>query len=55
MQKKLVQSSLALAAATALGLGGALVSGPAMADSADLTQVAAQKAVHFRGQRLWLR
>ncbi|HJF77993.1 MAG TPA: S1 family peptidase [Brevibacterium linens] len=44
MQKKLVQSSLALAAATALGLGGALVSAPAMADSADLTQVAAQKA-----------
>ncbi|UZD63497.1 S1 family peptidase [Brevibacterium sp. JSBI002] len=44
MQKKLVQSSLALAAATALGLGGALVSGPAMADTADLTQVTAQKA-----------
>ena len=33
MQKKLVQSSLALAAATALGLGGAFVAGPAAADS----------------------
>ncbi|MGC2940076.1 MULTISPECIES: S1 family peptidase [unclassified Brevibacterium] len=44
MQKKLVQSSLALAAATALGLGGALVTGPAMADSPELTQQTAQKA-----------
>ena len=44
MQKKLVQSSLALAAATALGLGGAFVSGPAAADSPELTQQAAQKA-----------
>jgi hypothetical protein len=33
MQKKLVQSSLALAAATALGLGGAFVAGPAAADA----------------------
>ena len=33
MQKKLVQSSLALAAATALGLGGAFVAGPAVADN----------------------
>ncbi|WP_227492737.1 LPXTG cell wall anchor domain-containing protein [Brevibacterium sp. CFH 10365] len=32
MQKKLVQSSLALAAATALGLGSAFVAGPAAAD-----------------------
>jgi LPXTG-motif cell wall-anchored protein len=32
MQKKLVQSSLALAAATAFGLGGAFVAGPAAAD-----------------------
>ena len=33
MQKKLVQSSLALTAATALGLGSAFVASPAMADS----------------------
>ncbi|MGJ5723043.1 S1 family peptidase [Brevibacterium sp. H602] len=33
MQKKLVQSSLALATATALGLGGAFVAGPAVADN----------------------
>ncbi len=32
MQKKLVQSSLAIAAATALGLGGAFVAGPVAAD-----------------------
>ena len=34
MQKKLVQSSLALSAAAALGLGSAFVATPAMADSA---------------------
>ena len=34
MQKKLVQSSLALTAATALGLGSAFVASPAMADNA---------------------
>ena len=33
MQKKLVQSSLALAAATALGLGSAFVASPAVADN----------------------
>ena len=33
MQKKLVQSSLALSAAAALGLGGALTASPAMADN----------------------
>ncbi|WP_432791475.1 trypsin-like serine protease [Brevibacterium sp. K11IcPPYGO002] len=33
MQKKLVQSSLALAAATALGLGGAFAASPAVADN----------------------
>ncbi|AMT93663.1 hypothetical protein A2T55_07645 [Brevibacterium linens] len=37
MQKKLVQSSLALAAATALGLGGAFVAGPAAAADAPKT------------------
>jgi LPXTG-motif cell wall-anchored protein len=44
MQKKLVQSSLAMAAAAALGLGGAFVTAPAMADEPELTQVTAQKA-----------
>ncbi|MGO2036295.1 MAG: trypsin-like serine protease [Brevibacterium sp.] len=39
MQKKLVQSSLALAAATALGLGGAFVAGPAAADSSKTLEV----------------
>ena len=34
MQKKLVQSSLAISAAAALGLSGALVASPAMADKA---------------------
>ncbi|MDN6747311.1 MAG: hemagglutinin, partial [Brevibacterium sp.] len=34
MQKKLVQSSLAMTAAAALGLGGAFVASPAMADNA---------------------
>ncbi|MGO3177980.1 MAG: LPXTG cell wall anchor domain-containing protein [Brevibacterium linens] len=34
MQKKLVQSSLAISAAAALGLSGALVASPAMADNA---------------------
>ena len=34
MQKKLVQSSLALTAAAALGLGSAFVASPAMADNA---------------------
>lgn len=33
MQKKLVQSSLALTAATALGLGGAFAASPAVADN----------------------
>ncbi|WP_181275414.1 LPXTG cell wall anchor domain-containing protein [Brevibacterium oceani] len=37
MQKKLVQSSLALAAATALGFGGAFVAGPAAAANAPKT------------------
>ena len=50
MQKKLVQSSLALTAAAALGLGGAFVAGPAAAsDKPDLnvqTDTALQTAVH---------
>jgi LPXTG-motif cell wall-anchored protein len=39
MQKKLVQSSLALVAASALGLGGAFVAGPAAADSPKTLEV----------------
>ncbi|HCG55837.1 MULTISPECIES: LPXTG cell wall anchor domain-containing protein [Brevibacterium] len=49
MQKKFVQSSLALTAAAALGLGGAFVAGPAAADKPDLnvkTDTALQTAVH---------
>ena len=49
MQKKLVQSSLALAAATALGLGGAFVAGPAAADQPEVkvsSENAVQTAVH---------
>ncbi|WP_231446895.1 LPXTG cell wall anchor domain-containing protein [Brevibacterium zhoupengii] len=49
MQKKLVQSSLALAAAAALGLSGAFVASPAAADKPDLnveTDTALQTAVH---------
>ena len=44
MQKKLVQSSLALAAATALGLGGAFVAGPAAADQPEV-KVSSDNAV----------
>lgn len=44
MQKKFVQSSLALTAAAALGLGGAFVAGPAAADSPVLNQQAAHQA-----------
>ncbi|WP_423057427.1 S1 family peptidase [Brevibacterium linens] len=44
MQKKLVQSSLALAAATALGLGGAFVAGPAAADQPEV-KVSSENAV----------
>jgi LPXTG-motif cell wall-anchored protein len=39
MQKKLVQSSLAMAAAAALGLGGAFVTAPAMADEPEALKV----------------
>ncbi|SDS84140.1 LPXTG-motif cell wall anchor domain-containing protein [Brevibacterium siliguriense] len=38
MQKKLVQSSLAMAAAAALGLGGAFIAGPAVADTPVMTE-----------------
>ena len=49
MQKKLVQSSLALAAATALGLGSAFVAGPAAADQPEVkvsSETAVQTAVY---------
>ena len=49
MQKKLVQSSLALAAATALGLGGAFIASPAAADQPEVkvsSDSAVQTAVH---------
>ncbi|WP_209325218.1 LPXTG cell wall anchor domain-containing protein [Brevibacterium renqingii] len=39
MQKKLVQSSLAMTAAAALGLGGAFVAGPAMADEPEALEI----------------
>jgi LPXTG-motif cell wall-anchored protein len=39
MQKKLVQSSLAMTAAAALGLGGAFVTAPAMADEPEALKV----------------
>jgi hypothetical protein len=42
MQKKLVQSSLAMAAAAALGLGGAFVTAPAMADEPEALKVRAK-------------
>ncbi|MGO3021794.1 MAG: LPXTG cell wall anchor domain-containing protein [Brevibacterium sp.] len=44
MQKKLVQSSLAMAAAAALGLGGAFVAGPAAADQPEV-KVSSENAV----------
>ncbi|WCE41693.1 trypsin-like serine protease [Brevibacterium sp. BDJS002] len=44
MHKKFVQSSLALTAAAALGLGGAFVAGPAAAESPVLNQQAAHQA-----------
>ncbi|WP_167195487.1 chymotrypsin family serine protease [Brevibacterium pigmentatum] len=49
MQKKLVQSSLALAAATALGLGGAFVAGPAAADSPKTLKVQTEAQMQEAG------
>ncbi|AOP53335.1 hypothetical protein [Brevibacterium aurantiacum] len=45
MQKKLVQSSLALTAAAALGLGSAFVASPALADGPQTLDVQNEKQV----------